>query len=148
MRITIVPEDRTVIVDGIRHTVDCSSIDSSIHAVQWYEDYGDVEFKIIDGAFSPNQQINTMDDYQKVLDLWNVENRKPIPEHLDQLVDTQTRIARFDLFSADVDRQNLMTLLQQQSPDELRQYVNQNVTNLDAAKNLLAAILVAIAPMA
>lgn len=41
---TLVPEDRLVSVDGVGYNIDYT-IDPSIHAVQWYGTYGEVEFK-------------------------------------------------------------------------------------------------------
>lgn len=46
MRLTIVISDGTVIKDGTPATgLDLSFVDSSIHALQWYDTYGEVEYK-------------------------------------------------------------------------------------------------------
>ena len=46
MRLTIIISDGTVIKDGIPQTeLDLSFVDSSIHALQWYDTYGEVEYK-------------------------------------------------------------------------------------------------------
>lgn len=47
MRVTIVPEDQTVIVDGDTVLLpDALTIDPNTHAIQWYGDYGVIEYKI------------------------------------------------------------------------------------------------------
>lgn len=66
MRITIVVPDNVVIVDGIRHDVDCASL-AGIHALQWYGDAGDVEFDLVDGEKKPNQAVDSLDRFQSVL---------------------------------------------------------------------------------
>jgi hypothetical protein len=46
MRLTIVPADSTVYVDGVSYShLDLSFIPSDIHALQWYDTYGELEFK-------------------------------------------------------------------------------------------------------
>lgn len=45
MRITIIPSERAVTVDGMRLVVDMS-FDTSAHAIQWYGDYGTIEYKV------------------------------------------------------------------------------------------------------
>lgn len=43
-RVTIIPDDRIVIIDGESYKVDLA-LDDNIHALQWYGDYGIVEKK-------------------------------------------------------------------------------------------------------
>ena len=72
MRVIIVPIDAVVTVDGVsRSGLDMSSIAPEVHAVQWYETYGDVEIKDVEtGHIVRNEHIDTLDAYQTVLDLW------------------------------------------------------------------------------
>jgi hypothetical protein len=44
MRLTIIPSDNTVYVDGRALVVDCSSIDPAIHALQWDGEAGWIEY--------------------------------------------------------------------------------------------------------
>ena len=45
MRLTVVPSDKVVIKDGKEYTVsDLSYLDSNIHAIQWYDDKGEIEY--------------------------------------------------------------------------------------------------------
>jgi hypothetical protein len=46
MRVTIIPDDKLVVVNGEPvEGVNMSSMPSEIHAVQWYEDHGEIEFR-------------------------------------------------------------------------------------------------------
>lgn len=46
MKVTIIVEDSIVIIDGIVYEdIDLSSLDSDIHAIQWYDTYGEIEVK-------------------------------------------------------------------------------------------------------
>jgi len=80
MRVTIVPIDNKVVVEGQPETVDCSSIDEEIHAIQWYGTVGDIEFKhdYIANTRKPNVRIEDFTPYQKFVDLWTVEAQKQV----------------------------------------------------------------------
>jgi len=86
MRVTIVADDNIVLVGSqFPQTVDCSAlVAEGKHAVQWYETYGEVEFK---GGFDvergiqtrpPNQFITDFSPYQSYLDAYNVERAKEL----------------------------------------------------------------------
>jgi hypothetical protein len=66
MRLTIVPEDKLISIDnhsllGMKENL--SWIPSNIHAVQWYETWGEVEYN--DG--SPNEKIEELGIYQQAV---------------------------------------------------------------------------------
>jgi hypothetical protein len=92
MRVTIIPEDGFVSVDGEGHSeLDLSSIDPSVHAVQWYSTEGAVEYKDEKGRATHNEQITSLDEFQPALDAWQAakdaseaeaEANKPTPEQL------------------------------------------------------------------
>ena len=68
MRLTIIPSDKVVIVDGIAlHGL--NFILKNIRAIQWYEDHGEVEY--LDG--SPNKVINNISSYQSIIDIYNTK---------------------------------------------------------------------------
>jgi hypothetical protein len=58
MRLTIIPVDKTVYVDGNSRILDLSScaIPTNIHALQWYETEGEVEFN---GKPKPQNELIT-----------------------------------------------------------------------------------------
>ena len=77
MRATIIVDDNTVYVDGKYRSVDCSPlIADGTHAVQWYEDIGELEFRTVDNVRPPNRQITDFSPYQPYIELWQVENAK------------------------------------------------------------------------
>jgi len=69
MRITIIPSDNFVSVDGEGiMDIDMSSVDKNIHAFQWYDSYGEIEY------FDKNNRNKKVEEYtqfQTVLDLYN-----------------------------------------------------------------------------
>lgn len=71
MRLTIIPEDGTVVIDGISKSgIDLSSIDASYHAIQWYDDHGEIEiyenYRCVE-----NRPITSIDEFQFAIDAWN-----------------------------------------------------------------------------
>lgn len=73
MRITITREEKMVNIDGYRiEGVDTSSMDQSIHAVQWYEDHGELEIKDIStGKIVENREITSINEFQPVIESYN-----------------------------------------------------------------------------
>jgi hypothetical protein len=45
MRVSVAIEDNVVAVDGRGFRVDCSGLDREIHAIQWYDTYGEIEYR-------------------------------------------------------------------------------------------------------
>jgi hypothetical protein len=78
MRVTIIPPDGMVYVEGQALAVDCSSIDPSIHAIQWYDTIGEIEFKTDDttNTRQPNAKITDISPFQHVIDLWQAVPKK------------------------------------------------------------------------
>jgi len=66
-RITIIPDDGNVIVDGEARTVSMAGIDPTIHAVQWFDTAGEIEFN--DGK--PHEQIDDISPFQGFVQRWN-----------------------------------------------------------------------------
>jgi len=77
MRLTIIKEDGFVSVDNEGYSgIDLSTINDNIHAIQWYEIYGDVEIKNEKGQIVENKQITNIDEYLFVISLWQAEKDK------------------------------------------------------------------------
>ena len=74
-------------VDGKFFLIDCSSLPSNFHALQWYEDesYGEIEWN--SKPKPQNTPITSISDYQTYLDLWNekyaeyLANNSDVEEH-------------------------------------------------------------------
>jgi hypothetical protein len=66
MRLTIVVPDSNVGVDGEFKEIDLSSMDANIHAVQWNEARGHIEYN--DGT--PNEQITDINQFSGIVDQW------------------------------------------------------------------------------
>lgn len=71
-RITIIPEDQFVSIDGRGfNRINLSSIPDNIHAVQWYGEFGSIEYKPDShGDRLPNKEISSMDEFKEVIAAW------------------------------------------------------------------------------
>jgi hypothetical protein len=75
MRITIIPNDGFVSIDGEGYSeLDLSFMDSSIHALQWYETEGEIEIQDSKGRIIANEVINDLTPFQYAIELWQVAN--------------------------------------------------------------------------
>ena len=73
MRLTIIKSDGTVIVNSHAITgIDLSFLPMNVHAVQWYDTYGEVEIKNEYGKSVENITITSIDPYQPAIDLWEL----------------------------------------------------------------------------
>ena len=72
MRVTIIPVDGSVSVDGKGFGgLDLSFMDASVHAVQWYETHGEIEVKNpVTGRMVANEVITSIDAFQPAIDVW------------------------------------------------------------------------------
>lgn len=60
MKLTIIPVDSTVYVDGVSFgNLDLSSAPADVHALQWNSVSGWIEFKDLDDGTKPQNQIIT-----------------------------------------------------------------------------------------
>ena len=76
MKLTIIADDRMVGIDGVfLCPLDLSLLDPSVHAVQWNENVGEVEYKtrFEDGVFvkQVNTRIHDMTPYAFAVDAWH-----------------------------------------------------------------------------
>lgn len=80
MRLTIIKSDGFVSIDGKGYSeIDLSSLPDDVHAVQWYDDEGEVEIKDNKGRIVENKPITSIDDYLFVIPLWEAAKES----HLD-----------------------------------------------------------------
>lgn len=75
MKVTIIPDDGKVGVDGEFRDVDLSDVDPSIHAVQWNGNAGHIEFK--DG--SENEPLKNFGQFQSLVGRWQTKGPPPTP---------------------------------------------------------------------
>ncbi len=78
-RITIVPDDNRVIVDGEARNVSMAGMNPTIHAVQWFGAIGEIEYN--DGR--AHEQIFSLASFQVFVDRWT--NAETPPPTLDEL---------------------------------------------------------------
>jgi hypothetical protein len=71
MRVTIIPTDGFVSVDGEGYSeLDLTFMASDIHALQWYETDGELEIEDARGRVIENRPIDALEPYQPALDAW------------------------------------------------------------------------------
>jgi hypothetical protein len=78
MRVTIVADDNAVYVGGQALAVDLTGLDTEIHAVQWYETWGEIEYRY-DAASNfkkPNERIIDISPFQVFVDRWSTAAQK------------------------------------------------------------------------
>lgn len=64
MRFTIIPDDKTVYVDGQPKYVGDMKWPENVHAIQWYGKYGEIEYKMDeDGYKKPNERFTDLSPY-------------------------------------------------------------------------------------
>jgi hypothetical protein len=71
MRVTIIPSDGFVSVDDEGYEgLDLSFMTPDVHAVQWYDTEGEVEYQDARGRSVRNEDITDLTPYQPALDAW------------------------------------------------------------------------------
>jgi hypothetical protein len=71
MRVTIIPASGLVSIDGENYSgLNLSFIAQSVHAVQWYDTYGEIEHKDERSRMIANESIDSIEQFQFALDLW------------------------------------------------------------------------------
>jgi hypothetical protein len=72
MRVTIILDDGFVSIDGVGYSgLDLSAINSSVHAVQWYGEDGEVELRnTVTRKMIENRKIISLVEFQSALDAW------------------------------------------------------------------------------
>jgi len=89
MRVTIIPADGFVSVDGEGYSgLDLTFMTPDIHALQWYETEGELEIKDARGRVIENRPIDSLEPYQPALDAWQAA--KEAAEAAEQAADDQT----------------------------------------------------------
>ncbi len=82
MRVTIIPSDNRVSVEGISETIDCSSVlemCADINVIQWYGDHGEIEYWNGPGSrIKMNTAFDDFEIFQHLVDAWEVEAQKPV----------------------------------------------------------------------
>jgi hypothetical protein len=74
MKLVIIPSDAAVYVDGVSHVdLDLNFIPSDVHALQWNNTKGWVEFKDNDEGIKPqNQSITELPEWATLsVEAWN-----------------------------------------------------------------------------
>lgn len=83
MRLTIVPGDKAIYLDGtflLDIQQDWTWVPSNVHAIQWYDTWGEIEYN--DGT--PNEQIAELGNYSQATILFKLEKERLKQEQLKE----------------------------------------------------------------
>jgi hypothetical protein len=85
MRLVIVAENKAVGVDGeFFELSNLPQLDAAIHAIQWYGEYGEIEYKtrFENGVLikPANLLITDVTPYQFAVDAWSAEKTRALAE--------------------------------------------------------------------
>ena len=75
MRVSIIVADKVVCVDGVCHQVIMPSLSPGLHAIQWYETWGEEEWANENGVMQSNNAITSFEEYSWCIELWNVAHQ-------------------------------------------------------------------------
>ena len=70
MRVTIIPADGKVVIDGVVKVGFDLSFMADIHAVQWYGTEGEIE-RLDERNRHSNEEITSLEPFQAAIDAWN-----------------------------------------------------------------------------
>jgi hypothetical protein len=93
MRMTIIPEDKLISIDGYAcFGVDVSwipefvgnetGISTSVHAVQWYDNHGQIELESSDH----NIEITELGIFEKAIEVWEEKKQEILKEEEEQRI--------------------------------------------------------------
>ena len=145
MKVTIIPSDRAVYVDGSAVTGLSIAAPEGVRALQWKDARGWIERD--DG--SENEPIFSLPKWaidaiaaraQKIADDLAAANAPPTPEQLAQ----QALREKYAAESAEAKTDAKLSALARMSPSEVRAHVAANISNLADAKDVLATLAVAV----
>jgi len=93
MRITIIPSDGFVSIDGYGFSgLNLSSIDPTVHAVQWYDTHGEIEVKdLATGRMVANTEITSLEQFQVAIDIWNSRKEEILAAEAQALAEAQAQ---------------------------------------------------------
>lgn len=121
MRLTIIPADKFVSINGIGKSPLDFYIDSSIHAVQWYGNDGEIEFITDKNGKPPNQHITDISQFQNIIDIWNnsIENEESDNNSSTYITQITMRQARLLLYHQGLLQQIENIILQSSIPVQI-----------------------------
>lgn len=125
MKITIIPGDGLVGVDGAFRKVSMSGVDSTIHAVQFdtSKGCGHIEYDVDAELRRENSAITDIADFQKYIDAWSVAQAQP-----DTIPPDPVEVARQAALRALDDLRLQEAALDPLAPQEVKEYAALTIT--------------------
>lgn len=99
MRLSIIADDKAVCINGVCYGgLDLNLLPTNIHAVQWYETFGEIEFKSVlenNQIIKPqNEVITDITPFMFVEPLWQAAKATYEEEKARWLAEEEARLAR------------------------------------------------------
>lgn len=77
MRVSIIPSDGTVTIDGVGiGGLDLSWISENIHAIIWMDTFGEVQIKDSKGLIVENKPISSLDEFDRAVQQWKMKKEE------------------------------------------------------------------------
>jgi hypothetical protein len=147
MRVSFIPSDGVAVVNGVARQIDFSGVDPAVHAVQYDTllDKGRVELTQLnddDEPFVVEEKITDFSNYQVYLDRWTAA-APPAPQSptAEEIAKTARRVE----LATEATTDTFIDSLRGATPDQIKTFVQNNVTDLASAKVFLAKLAVAVA---
>jgi hypothetical protein len=84
MKLTIIPSDNLVSIDNLSYTVEIKNLYTNIHAVQWADNAGWIEY-----TDKPNENITDISQFQQAINLWNEADNQSKVEYINTAEDNK-----------------------------------------------------------
>lgn len=145
MRVTIIQNDNAVYVNGRSFTVDLSGFPADIHAVQWRDGAGHIEYK--DGSVEP---ITSLDAFQEWITRWEAVKAAadaivpPTPAEIE----AAQKLEAIAVARAEAQADNIVQYFVTHTPLECAAYVEDNTATLAAMRTLLKKMAMVLCVLA
>lgn len=147
MRLTVIPSDRTILLDGVPLTFDFAA-DANIHAIQWYGDYGTIEYAMGEplhftdpAVVQPYAAAHAAEQVRITAAAISAANTTEALAATAQAAQLAADVIAAKAYSK-------LTALRNMTPAQVQAWVAANVTNLAQAQDAIATLAIAVSILA
>src|SRR3990167_17363 len=141
VRLTIIPGDSVVGIDGVFRSVSMTGIDPAIHAVQFDDDIsvGEIEYR---QRSRSNERITDRLGFEQFVARWTAAvPPPPSPPTAEELAEK----VRLQAIRDDALRQELLAQLDTATNVQISAFIDNQVTDLQSARTMFKRILLMLA---
>lgn len=154
MRVSIIPEDGLIIVDGRPLSGFDLSILAGVHAIQWEGLVGEIEYKpvLVDGALQKplNEVFDQIGQIQPYIDQWEAKRaiedapKVETPEETAARLGLEAWAVRLAQDQFEAKSYQKLKALASMSPSEIQTWMNSNITDLPSARDALTTMAIGL----